>query len=105
MAQKPSIELAKERLIQLYGTENCSILVNMTSSEEAFSILKKRIENEFLKYKEKLPEEEYQQFIEEILETFIEYKISLESVDEESYGRIFGAYAVKVMKIKEKYGV
>lgn len=105
MAQKSSIELAKERIIQLYGTENCSILVNMTSSEEAFSVLKRNIRREFSKYEDDLAEEQYQQFIEEIFGTFIEYKISLESVCEDSYGQIFGDYAVKITQIKKKYGV
>lgn len=105
MYQKSNLESAKERIIQLYGTESCKKLVNMPSSEEAFSILKKRIENEFSKYKEKLPEEEYRQFIKEIFEAFKEYKVSLENVDEEPYGQIFGDYAVKIMKTKEKYGV
>ena len=85
------LESAKEKLIQLYGTENCKTLVKMSSSEAAFS--------------EKLPEEEYRQFIENIFVTFKEYKVSLESVGEESYGQIFGEYAVKIMEIKEKYGV
>lgn len=99
------LESAKEKLIQLYGTENCKTLVKMSSSEAAFSALKKNIEREFSKYKEKLPEEEYRQFIENIFVTFKEYKVSLESVGEESYGQIFGEYAVKIMEIKEKYGV
>lgn len=103
--EQATLESAKERIIQLYGTESCKKLVNMPSSEEAFSVLKKRIESEFSKYKEKLPEEEYQQFIEEVFEIFKEYKINLESVGEESYGQIFGEYAVKIMEIKEKYGV
>lgn len=105
MYQKLNLESAKERIIQLYGTESCKKLVNMPSSEEAFSVLKRRIENEFSKYKDKLPEEEYRQFIENIFATFKEYKVSLESVGEESYGKIFGEYAVKIMEIKEKYGV
>lgn len=105
MYQKSNLESAKERIIQLYGTESCKKLVNMSSSEEAFSVLKKRIENEFSKYKYKLPEDQYQQFIEEVFEIFKEYKVSLESVGEESYGQIFGEYAVKIMEIKEKYGV
>lgn len=105
MYQKSNLDIAKERIVQLYGTESCKKLVNMPSSEEAFSVLKRRIESEFSKYKEKLPEEEYRKFIEEIFEAFKEYKVSLECVDEELYGKIFGDYAVKIMKIKEKYGV
>lgn len=105
MHQKSNLESAKERIVQLYGTESCKKLVNMPSSEEAFSVLRKRIESEFSKYKEKLPENQYQQFIEVVFEAFKEYKVSLECVGEESYGQIFGEYAVKIMGIKEKYGV
>lgn len=100
-----ALESAKERLIQLYGAKNCKILVRMPSSEEAFSALRRSIEREFSKYKEKLPEDQYQQFIEEVFEIFKDYKSSLENVDEESYGQIFGDYAVKIAEIKEKYGV
>lgn len=100
-----TLESAKEKLIQLYGTKNCKTLARMSSSETAFSALKRNIEREFSKYKDKLPEEEYQQFIEEVFEIFKEYKLSLENVDEESHGQIFGDYAVKIAEIKEKYGV
>lgn len=100
-----TLESAKEKLIQLYGTKNCKTLARMPSSEAAFSALRRSIEREFSKYKDKLPEDQYQQFIEEVFEIFKEYKINLESVGEESYGQIFGEYAVKIMEIKEKYGV
>lgn len=105
MAQKSILELAKERLVQHYGTSNCNILVKMPSSEKAFSVLKKRIEKKFSMYKDVLPEEQYHEFLEEIFETFKEYKSSLESVDEGSYGRVYGVYAVKIAEIKKKYGV
>lgn len=100
-----TLELAKERLIQLYGTGSCKKLVNMPSSETAFSALRKNIEREFSKYKDDLTEDQYQQFIENILEAFREYKISLENEEEESYGKIYGDFAVEIMKIKEMYGV
>lgn len=105
MAQKSILELAKERIIQQYGTNNCNILVKMSSSEKAFSVLKKRIEKKYLEYRDVLPEEQYHEFIEEIFEIFKEYKSSLESVDERSYGRVYGDYAVKIAEIKKKYGV
>ena len=99
------LESAKEKLIQLYGTENCKKLVRMPSSEAAFSTLKRNIEREFSKYKDKLPEDQYHQFIEEVFEIFKEYKSSLEKAYEEAYGQIFGDYALEIMEIKEKYGI
>lgn len=99
------LELAKEKLIQLYGIENCKILVRMPSTESAFSALRMNVEREFSKYGDAIPEEQYKQFIEEIFEVFKEYKTSLESTGEASYGQIFGDYAVKIAEIKGKYGV
>lgn len=105
MAQKSILELAKERLVKQHGINNCNILVKLPSSEKAFSVLKKRIEKKYSKYKDVLPEEQYHEFLEEIFETFKEYKSSLESVDEGSYGTVYGDYAVKIAEIKKKYGV
>lgn len=53
MYQKSNLDIAKERIVQLYGTESCKKLVNMPFSEEAFSVLKRRIESEFSKYNQK----------------------------------------------------
>lgn len=105
MDQKSSLESAKEKLIQLYGTGSCKKLINISSSEAAFSALRRNIEREFSKYKDKLPEAQYQQFIEEIFVAFKEYKLCLQSVDQESYGKIYGDFAVEIMGIKGKYGV
>lgn len=99
------LESAKEKLIQLYGTENCKTLVRMPSSEAAFSTLKRNIEREYSKYKDKLPEDQYHQFIEEVFEIFKEYKSSLEKAYEESYGSIYGDYALKIAALKEMYRV
>lgn len=99
------LELAKEKLVQLYGIENCKILVKMPSTESAFSALRMNVEREFSKYEDILPKEQYHQLIEEIFEIFKEYKISLESTDEASYGEVFGDYAVKIAEIKSKYGI
>lgn len=99
------LESAKERLVQLYGTENCKRLIKMPSSESAFSVLKKNVEREYSKYKDELPEEQYQQFIEEIFETFKEYKASLEKAEERYYGEVYGDYAVKIVEVKRKYGL
>lgn len=63
MAQKSNLELAKERIVQQYGTDNCNILVKMPLSEKTFSVLKKRIEKKFSMYKDVLPEEQYHEFL------------------------------------------
>lgn len=99
------LELAKEKLIQLYGIENCKILVKMPSTESAFSALRMNVEREFSKYEDILPKEQYHQLIEEIFRMFKEYKSSLENADEVSYGQIFSDYVVKIAEIKEKYGI
>lgn len=99
------LELAKEKLVQLCGIKNCKILVRMPSTESAFSALRMNVGREFSKYEDRLSTEQYKQFIEEIFEVFKEYKTSLESTDEASYGQVFGDYAVKIAEIKGKYGI
>ncbi len=105
MFQKSKVDLAKEKVVQLYGTKNCKKLVNMPSSEKAFSELKRAIEREYSKYKDDLSDEQYQQFVEEIYEIFKEFKINLENEEEKYYGDIYGCYTVKVADVKLKYGI
>lgn len=105
MFQKSKLDLAKESLVKSYGIGNCKILVRMPSSEAAFSALRKNIEHEYSKYKDKLPDEQYQQFIEEIFDTFKEYKSNLEKAEEKYYGAIFGVCAMELAEIVCKYGL
>lgn len=105
MFQKSKLDLAKESLVKSYGTRNCKILVRMPSSEAAFSALRNNIEREYSKYKDKLPDEQYHQFIEEIFEIFKEYKSNLEKAEEKYYGDIFGVCAMELAEIVCKYGL
>lgn len=99
------IELVKKSLVKLHGTDSCKRMANMPATDVLFSILRENIENIYSKYKGKLPDEQYEQFIEDIFQIYKEYKLSLDKVEEREYGKLYGDYAERVLTIIHKYGV
>lgn len=98
-------EFVKKVLVHKHGTDSCKRLADIPTCELTFSIIRENVEREYSKYKDKLTEEQYKKFIEEIFHIYKEYKINLDKAEEKAYGKIYGDYGEKIAETINKYGI
>lgn len=98
-------ELIKKMLVKKHGTDSCKRCAEMPTCELTFSLIRNNVERDYSKYKDKLPVDKYEQFIEEIFQIHKDYKLNLDKADEKSYGKIYGDCAQKIVEVKHKYGI
>lgn len=99
------MELAKEALVKLHGTESCKRAAQTPTNDLYFALLRKHVEETYAKYKSELPKHQYEQLLDDVFAVYKNYKLELDNATEEQYGNIYGNCAEKLVETIHKYGL
>ncbi|WP_279003680.1 MULTISPECIES: hypothetical protein [Bacillota] len=87
------------------GSSKCVAGIPKCAMPVYTKILRANVEKEYSKYRSYLNDSEYERFIEDVYNLYMDYKERLDNTDEENYVRTFRNKAVDLVILIKSYGL